>query len=94
MFMTPPIVLRRVWLTDKHRTTGNTRHYRDGTLVPAPAELRIVQHFGDTAFYLYYCDSSGREMTDTWHESLARAMAQAEWEFEVTPEDWETVTGS
>ena len=92
--MTPLIVLRRVRLTVKHRPTGKTRHYRDGVLVPAPAELRIVQYSGDTAFYLFYCDRSGREMTDTWHESLERAMAQAQWEFEVKLEEWETVTDS
>jgi hypothetical protein len=50
--------------------------------------LRIVQYDGGAGYYLMYVDNEGRELTDTWHESLDAAMAQATWEFRVEPEDW------
>ncbi len=56
-----------------------------------PAMLKIAKFEGDTGYYLYYCDSSGVEMTDTWHESLEKAMEQAEFEFQVAKQDWEPV---
>jgi len=66
-------------------------------LLPAPAELRIVQEdvprngISHSGFYLLYLDDNNAEMTDTWHETLEDAMAQAEWEFQVQPEEWEMV---
>jgi len=37
-------------------------------------------------------DSSGKEITDTYHDSLEGAMAQAEWEFRATEDDWNIVS--
>jgi hypothetical protein len=51
--------------------------------------LRIAQYPSDPGFYLLYCDGDGREMTDTYHDSLEEAMAQAEWEFETKEGEWE-----
>jgi hypothetical protein len=31
-------------------------------------------------------------MTDTYHDSIEDAMAQADFEFEVRPDEWESVT--
>lgn len=39
-------------------------------------------------YYLLYLDCDGKEMTDTWHESVERAMDQATYEFGLIPEDW------
>jgi hypothetical protein len=36
-------------------------------------------------------DCHGAEQTDTWHETLAGAQHQAEYEFDVTPGDWTVV---
>jgi hypothetical protein len=58
-------------------------------LLPPPAELRIVQYPNDPGFYLLYYDRDGQEMTDTYHDSLEEAMAQAEWEFEARKGEWE-----
>jgi hypothetical protein len=83
------------------RATGNTRHFRghiegsevvkDGQL-PIPAWVEIEPR--DGAFYLFYFDSSGECLTDTWHESLARAKDQAHFEFEIEEGDWEEVSGT
>jgi hypothetical protein len=56
--------------------------------LPPPSELRIVKYDGDSGFYLFYCDDSGKEFTDTYHDSLEEALAQAEWEFGVKPHEW------
>jgi hypothetical protein len=60
--------------------------------MPPPSELRIVSYPDDNGYYLFYCDGNGVEMTDTYHESIERALSQAEWEFEVKPDEWEVVT--
>jgi hypothetical protein len=79
----------RMKLGDSHRPTGKTRHYRGGEECPPPAELRIIQFSDDPGFYLLYYDATGEEITDTYHESIDEAKAQAAFEFEVTPEEWE-----
>ena len=79
----------------KHRPTGNTRHYYGSPLdpdeqvpVPVPTTLRIVQYDGEAAFYLLYLDAAGNELTDTWHQTLDDAKHQAEFEFNVAPDEW------
>lgn len=77
----------------QHSRTGNTRHFRGGReLLELPHELRIekYQHSdGSIDYYLIHCDSLGNELTDTWHDSLERAMKQAEREFGVQPNEWQ-----
>jgi hypothetical protein len=45
----------------------------------------------DGAFYLFYFDSNGNRLTDTWHETVERAKAQARFEFEIEEHDWNDV---
>ncbi|WP_309670156.1 hypothetical protein [Gemmatimonas sp.] len=45
---------------------------------------------GAEGYYLLYLGESGAELTDTFHESIAQAMKQAEHEFGVLPKDWST----
>lgn len=85
-------VLREVTLGAGHRATGGTRHYRGGAELPPPAALRIIKFVGDSGYYLLYLDKEGFEMTDTYHDSVEEAMAQADWEFQVKPHDWNIVT--
>ena len=82
------------------RATGNTRHFRghiEGVDVvkdaqlPTPAYVEI-EPSGDGAFYLFYFNANGEGLTDTWHESVARAKDQAHFEFEIEESDWEEVT--
>lgn len=87
--MSDPEILRRVRLTSAHSPTGRARHWSHGALLPLPTELRIVQYVTDPGYYLLYYDNQGQEMTDTYHDSLQGAIAQAEWEFEVQEGEWE-----
>ncbi len=92
--MSEEILLRRIKLDAHHQPTGKTRHYF-GTaaeeMMP-PAELKIVQYLHLPGFYLLYCDSQGIEMTDTFHESLEKTLAQAEREFRVREDEWEVIS--
>jgi hypothetical protein len=87
-----------VWMRLRARVreaTGSTRHYhahlsgsgivKDEQLpVPASVEIEAV----DGAFYLLYMDARGQCQTDTWHETLDQAKAQAEHEFGIGAGDW------
>jgi hypothetical protein len=90
-----PREIARVTLGPHHRPTGNTRHYfglpDDPKRVeaPVPKVLRIVQYEDQWGFYLFYCNAAGVEFTDTLHETAAAAKEQAEFEFNVLPDEWE-----
>jgi len=60
--------------------------------MPHPAQLRVVQYSGDDGFYLLYCTAAGEELTDTYHDTLESAFAQADWEFGVSAAEWTIVT--
>jgi len=81
-------LLWRVRLGADHKPTGRTRHNIGGAPAPVPVELRIAQY--DEGYYLFYCDEFGKEFTDTYHEFVEEAKAQAKWEFNVKPEEWES----
>jgi len=81
-------VLCHIRLESGHQSTGRTRHYFGTSELPPPRELRIVQYPEDPGYYLLYFNESGEELTDTYHESMTQAMAQAEWEFGIQPGEW------
>lgn len=83
-------LLWRIRLGESHNPTGRTRHSVGGAPAPVPVELRIIQYPQDQGYYLFYCDESGKEFTDTYHESVEEAKAQAKWEFNVMPDEWES----
>lgn len=53
-----------------------------------PAGIAICRDEGESCFYLAYCDSSWRSVTDTWHESHDAARAQAEVEYSGVSSTW------
>lgn|SRR5215469_2204372 len=61
--------------------TGATRHVVDGRVVGNFAALAIVQYETETAVYLFYCDAEWNAITDTFHDNIDGAVAQAEFEF-------------
>jgi len=78
------------------RATGATRHYRahieggevqKGEELPVPAWVEITPDAG--AFLLLYLDERGDCLTDTWHQTLEQAKAQARHEFGIEEEEWE-----
>lgn len=81
-------IIAQVWLRADNRSTGFTRHEVNGQLLEPPVSLRLVQLDGGPGVYLYYCDSSGEEVTDTWHNNVEAALLQALLEFGVARDDW------
>ena len=77
-----------VKLTEKNCPTGYTLHCTGRAEPLFPSSLQIVHIGDDPGFYLLYLDDSGVEMTDTYHDSLSRAMDQANLEFRIEPDDW------
>jgi hypothetical protein len=82
---------REIILKPSHQPTGRTQHFRDGTTLPSPHRLRITSFEGDPGFYLLYLDEAGRELTDTYHDTLEQAFEQAQWEFGVLPTEWSII---
>ena len=82
-------ILRKRVLSGQNQPTGNTQHFRGKEKITIPDSLQIVRYPGDSGYYLLYFDKEGNELTDTYHDQLENALAQAEWEFSVTPEKWE-----
>ena len=74
-------------IDDRHHLTGGTRHVIAGQEMHAPSGLAICQD-GPQSFFLFYCDEVWRSMTDTWHQDLDSARAQAEFEFANVSATW------
>jgi hypothetical protein len=68
--------------------TGNTRHMAAGRPVEPASRLAIAQSPGQPGFYLFYCDDTWAVMTDTWHQSVEDAEAQAEFEYKGSSNAW------
>lgn len=78
------------------RSTGKARHaigsIESGKLctldtIECPSFVEIVEYEDGT--YLFRYDAAGVSTSDTWHESVADAKKQAEFEFEIPSEGWE-----
>lgn len=75
-------------IDQRHRHTGNTKQIVGGVVLGPAAGLVICQYSDDTAFYLFGCDAQWKSQSDTWHEELEDAKAQAEFEYEGTSKTW------
>jgi hypothetical protein len=62
-------------------STHKTRHVVAGREVSDFAGLALTKYESDPGVYLLYCDEEWNVVTDTYHETLERAMSQAEFEF-------------
>ncbi len=82
------VILKEIVLGPQHSSTDHTHHHRDGQLLPSAAKLQIAQYKSEPGFYLIYLDKNGKEMTDTYHDSLEKAFKQTEFEYQVKPEEW------
>jgi hypothetical protein len=81
-------VCQRVTLDSRHRATGKTEHRLGSKVLPKPHSLSVCQYVNDPGYYLFYYDAEGRELTDTYHDTIESALAQAQYEFGVDPRDW------
>jgi hypothetical protein len=72
------------------RRTGNTVHMLAGGTFEAFRRLVIIEDQPDGPYYLLYCDDNWRSLTDTWHQTLEEAKAQAEFEYEGVGKVWKS----
>jgi hypothetical protein len=63
------------------RPTHATRHVVKGQEVGDFAGLALARYDEQSGVYLFYCDRNWKTVTDTYHETLELAIAQAEFEF-------------
>jgi hypothetical protein len=61
--------------------TGNTKHVVGGEVRSDFAGLVVAQYENESGVYLFYCDADWIEVTDTWHEDVEGAIAQATFEY-------------
>ncbi|MFB7877595.1 hypothetical protein ACFC06_20295 [Nocardia sp. NPDC056064] len=61
--------------------TGRTRHIVFGAFVDRFDRLAIARYDGADGFYLFYCDAEWNCITDTYHDDVASAIRQAEFEY-------------
>ncbi|WP_146575013.1 hypothetical protein [Botrimarina hoheduenensis] len=68
--------------------TGNTTHRVGGEVAGPCAGLAICSYDNDRGFYLFYCDERWEPATDTWHQTLDDAKAQAAFEYSGIEDHW------
>lgn len=61
--------------------TGRTRHVVEGEPEGPFVALAIGRYAGAEGYYLFYLDSSGHAVTDTHHDTVEGAVAQADYEY-------------
>jgi hypothetical protein len=77
-------------IDDRHRPTGNCRHFVRGVLLGPVKSLVIAQYPGDTQFYLFYCDEHWNVLTDALGDSLTEVHRRAEFEYEGVSNTWQS----
>jgi hypothetical protein len=73
----------------RHRHTGNCRQIVAGVIQGPAAGLAICQYERENSYYLFGCDERWSTVTDTRHQTLDEAMAQAEFEYEGATATWQ-----
>lgn len=81
-------VIAYVVLNANHLQTEYSRHFRSGELLKTVYGLAICNYSDAAGYYLFYCNSSWETLTDFHHDSIKKAIEQAEFEFQHTENDW------
>ena len=81
-------IFKQINLGPQHVPTGKTHHYDEDQELPHPTTLKIIKFENTEGFYLLHFDTWGNEITDTFHETIDDAMAQADWEYQVKSDEW------
>ena len=74
-------VLRYAVVSDDVEPTGTTRHLARGVELGPAAALAIANYEGRHGVYLFYLDEHGEVVTDTFHDSVEKALDQAAFEY-------------
>ena len=83
----PPEILDRARVLQfaslaRSQPTGKTRHVVGGAEITGFAAVAIARYDDEpNGVYLFYCDRDWNVITDTRHEDIAAALAQADFEF-------------
>ena len=79
-----------VRLADHHRKESRCRHevWRNGKKIELPRPTHLVIECNGPEWILYYLDSDGKIQTHTHAASLDAAFDQANFEFDIVPEEW------
>ncbi|MBN9659006.1 MAG: hypothetical protein J0H49_12555 [Acidobacteria bacterium] len=86
--MTEMMFFLQVSLGSQHKGIGAARHFVGGQQAPRPSRLAIGAYGKNAGFYLLYYDEDDMEITDTYHNSVDEAQAQAEFEFGIVRAEW------
>ena len=78
----------------RHNPTDRTSHVVGGEPLGPAAALAICRDRDDSSYYLLYCNEAWESITDTWHETLEDAKAQAGFEYEGIDASWEAPRGA
>lgn len=82
-------VLHYALIDERCRPTGNCKQRVGGVLLGPAAALAICQCDDGTGYYLFGCKPDWTTVTDTWHETVEKAMEQAEFEYEGVSGCWQ-----
>jgi len=74
--------------------TGLCRNIVSENIELLVAGLAICQYSDDPGYYLFRCDANWRAITDTYHDSIAEAKSQAEFEYVGIGATWRTMSRS
>jgi hypothetical protein len=61
--------------------TGRTKHFGPSGELSGFRTVALASYSEDPGVYLFYCDDAWKALTDTYHDDLEGAVAQAEFEF-------------
>lgn len=76
------------------RPTDRTVHYSGTERLPPAKRLEIGVFEPGNGYYLVHYDDDGGVQTNTFHETLDSAFAQADWEFAIPKDAWTAVERS
>lgn len=76
-------------IDERHCPTGNCRQIVAGVVQGPAAALAICRYEGEDGCCLFGCDAAWNSVTDTWHQTIEDAKAQAEFEYAGVSATWQ-----
>lgn len=95
LYIDGAVTIWYICLNSEYRYVQNVNHYVDGNRMGAAPVLAICHYPDDTGYYLFRYDGTWKTITDTYHDSVEAAMAQAAFEYDgLSPEKWKYFSAS
>ena len=73
--------------------TNKTKHYHLDSVEKSSSVKWVEISEKSDGVYLFYFNSTGECVSDTWHESVNDAKEQALFEFEINKDSWIAIGG-